>query len=519
MSEVFYSVSILFKDEAIANKLSGRLISSQSKCDFELIKLINFTLKCDVDSLGYEYSIDSLKVFKNEIQIICYSGRSEPPLGIAEVINDHGASILRISESYDEAPKSLSKYFIDGKKSNKKEYGKNFKKYKIEDDTDKLQRFLSNENLSAAEEIVDKCDLKRIEPEHRFLCELIHANYYVSLTKKLLRAGLYEKGSGEDALPWLEVVVQYGTTELLNSFIEHGFDPYYVGSRGETALHSCLYLAEKNSLSNIKCLIAHCTGDLNFTTQKGSPLWFGYKQGGNIPGCLLFQAAGAKIIPPAGFYDDKGKVEIIVEAIKHRDEDTFKENYADEYYNLALFGALRCQSFSIINWLNSRRKIDWQSFITDEIEFDKVFDEYFLELPLHEIPLALSDGGECDYQLLNFIIDNLEPCNETYNKFAVYISGFNFLPGSVALLKKLKRLGAQFNVIVPINKGDDESSLNNALRHECVENLDYLFEVGATIPNATDLGIESIEACIENYFEEDSKCVALELLEKHGLVF
>lgn len=518
MSEVYYDINILIKDESTALELSENLKREEEACGYELITLIKTVLKTSIDSHGFEYNIDSLKSFKNEIQINCYSGRSEPPLGIVSALAKIEGSIIKISESYEDAPKPLVKYFLDGNKSTKKDYEKSYKKNKIEDETDKLQRYLSNFNFRNADEIADRCELNRIDPEDDYLFELIQSHNYISLAKKLLKAGLFNNGDSVYKSPWIGNVAQYGSTDLLVSFIEHGLDPYDSGEGQETALHSCLYSSEQYSLSNIKYLIECCSENLDITTEYGSPLWFGFEEMTNIPGCLLFEAADAKVIPPLGFYDSKETVEILVESIKHRDADTFKRYYTNEHYHLSLYWALRHQSYQIVIWLNNEKTIDWHSLISKKLELNNSLDQYFLEKPLYEIPFSLSDGGGCDSRLLDHIIENIKPIAETYNQLAVYISGLKYLPESVQLLRKLKNLGAVFEVSLPINNDEDESSLYRALQNECIENLEYLLEIGATIPNRDELGIESIGEYIEDYFEGEIKIRATALLEKYALV-
>lgn len=523
MSEVYYDFSILIQDESTALDLSEKLHREQKACDYELITLINTSLKTQIEAYDFAYHIDTLKTFKNEVQINCYSGRSEPPVIVVDALaKTIKGTIIKLSETYDDVSKPIIKYFLDGKKATKKAYEQAYKKHKIEDDTDKLQRYLSNCNFASANKIVNKCELDRIQPEDGYLFELIQSPEYVALAQKLLQAGLFNHGDSVYQSPWMGSVAQYGSTKLLQAFIEQGLDPYDTGEGQETALHSCLNNADKYSLSNIQYLIKTCSQNLDLVTEYGSPLWFGFEEKSNIPGCLLFERAGATAIPPIGFYEGKTEVDILLESIKHRDETTFKQYYTDAFYDLSVYHALRHQAYPMLIWLNNEKTIDWQITLSDKLTLDTrdALDQYYLAKPLYEIPFALVDGGGCDSRVLDFIIDHVASNNDTnnkiYNLLAVYIAGFNHLPESVQLLQKLKQLGAQFNVTSTVDDEDD-SALYRALMHECLENLDYLLQIGASIPNGEELGIESIEEYIEDYFEGDVKIKAVALLEKHGL--
>ncbi len=73
-------------------------------------------------------------------------------------------------------------------------------------------------------------------------------------------------------------------------------------------------------------------------------------------------------------------------------------------------------------------------------------------------------------------------------------------------------------MISSIDNDEDMSALYRALLHECLENIDFLLSIEASIPNPDELGIDSLEKYIQDYFEGDIKAQGLKILEKHDLV-
>ena len=331
MSEIYFDISLLLADESKAQSLSVALNEKQDVADGELIRLVNAVCDVNLESHGYEYNLDSLKTFRNEIQINCYSGRSsETPLQIVAPLCDFGVGIIQISTIYEEG-EIENRFFVDGKKAKKGEYNKQFKKTRLEDDTDKLQRFLSNENFSKAQKIVNDCDLTRISPEDEYLFRLLCSSKYDELCIKLLKAGLFDLGTSDYNTPWICEVAQNGSTKLLTAFLDYGFDPYDTGDGDTTTFHHCLTGDGKYNVSNCELLLERYSDNLNTTTESGSPLWYGYSQASNIVGCVMFSSLGAKPIAPKGFYDELDTKEVVLKATKHRDIDKLLQCNQNEY--------------------------------------------------------------------------------------------------------------------------------------------------------------------------------------------
>ena len=131
MGEINYDFNLLFRKEERAESFFTRLQQYQSDTGYELIALVNRCCNSDVESHGFEFNIGDAKRFRNEIRIACYTGRSsEMPDGIVGPLFAAGAEILKMSVFYEDAPDWESFYYVDGKKTAKKTYDKQFKKFK-----------------------------------------------------------------------------------------------------------------------------------------------------------------------------------------------------------------------------------------------------------------------------------------------------------------------------------------------------------------------------------------------------
>ena len=519
MGEINYDFNFLFKKEEDAKSFAGGLVANESDSRHELIALINRYCNSGIDSHGVAFDIGSTKLFRNEVQISCYTGRSsEFPTDIVAPLQSVGCDILKLAALYEDASTWTRIHYLNGKKAARKQYDEQFKKFKLEDKSDQLQRLLSNERFAKADKIVDDCDLTQLVPEDEYLFSLIATKKHLGLATKLLHAGLFAKGN-EYQDPWLNCVAQYGDTRLLKAFLDDGMDPYAIGeSEYLTALHCCLYSGEEQSLENTKLIISRCADNLNPVTEEGSPLWFGYHQLADVASCVLMQQAGAKAIAPDSYYANLDGKELTIEAVKHGDYITAKESFDSDHYYEILYWALRHQCYELVRWLDHDASIDWKKKISSEVEFSDEMDKLYADLPLYEIPFAFTEGPGCDHRLIDHIIDRIKGSRETYSKLVVYVSRMNYMPQSVALLTKLVSLGADVDQHAEIN-GDTEKmcAVEQAMLHECLDNLEYLIEAGANTAIASLPLPESFEDWLNGY-EGETRRRARSLFKKHKLI-
>ena len=94
----------------------------------------------------------------------------------------------------------------------------------------------------------------------------------------------------------------------------------------------------------------------------------------------------------------------------------------------------------------------------------------------------------------------------------------NYMPQSVALLTKLVSLGADVDQHAEIN-GDTEKmcAVEQAMLHECLDNLEYLIEAGANTAIASLPLTESFEDWLNGY-EGETRRRARSLFKKHKLI-
>jgi hypothetical protein len=481
MGEINYNFNLLFRDEKRAESLFIEMKHQEDVSEHELVTLINICCNSDIETYGYAFDIEEIQRFRNEVQIPCYTGRSsEMPQEIAGPLFAFGAEIVRMSVLYEDAPDWDSIYFVDGKKTSKKNYDKEFKKFKIEDTTDKLQRLLSSNRFSQASKIAHEAELDRILPEEGYLFDLMESHMHDDLAILLMQAGKYDKSCGHYYSSWLETAAGCGSTILLRAFLDYGMDPYHCGEAGtSTALHAVLYQSEPNWLAKLQLLIDHCRDNLSPVTNEGSPLWFGFGESMNVAACVVLQSAGGTVIPPKGYYDNFNRLMTVIEAIKHGDVVTAKEEYQLEDYLDALYWALRHQNFDIVQWIDAKQSIDWCTSVGNNLSTDDSLKEIYTTIPLYEIAFYLNDGPNCDPRLLDYIIDSVPADKSIYNRLLVYVAGLNDLPEAKELLQKLIDLDADIDAHVNINGDLDVTcAVNHAMLHECLDIVEILLEAG-----------------------------------------
>jgi hypothetical protein len=503
VGEINYDFNLLFREEDHATSFFGELEEHQEAAGFELIALINRCCNSDIESHGFEFDISEMKRFRNEVQISCYTGRSsEMPKEIAGPLCAAGASILRMSVFYEDAPDWDRLYFVEGKKAAKRTYDKQFKLCKVEDITDQLQRLLSSKKFAQASKIVDECDLSRIQPEDEYRWGLIQAHKHTDLAIKLLHAGLYDQSDSDYKSPWLPCVAEYGSTVLLREFLDHGVDPYDSGEFGGiTTLHQVLSVANERWQDNLQLLLDRCAGNLNPVTEEGSPLWFGFDSLGNIAACVQYQSAGGLVIPPESFYETFSGKALVIEAIKHGDVETAKQHFDSSYHHDALYLGLRYGNFEFVRWLDRQATIDWRDTLDGKIEPCDILDEYLKVVPVFEIPFFFANRPCIDPRLIDYIIDSIPPDVAAYSRLLIYISGMNYLPQSTALLQKLLVLGADINAHAPINNDPAPTcAADHAMLHDCLDNMEFLLQSGIntdaeSLPNSDPLSgwLDSLE--------------------------
>lgn len=522
MGEISYNLTLLFPDENKAESLCDSFLEMQESCDYELTCLLKKACQPSDPLSDHDYYLEEMGIrrFRNEVQIGCYAGRSsEIPVDFVPVFYSSGAHALHIFTTYDDGVEN--NYFVDGKNTNKKKFDQYYRKHKLEDDTDKLQRFLSNCTFSKALQIIDQCDLSRIKPENEFLGDLLFDKRYEKIVLSLLHAGLYDRGNvtqlqeGEIVYPWLLWVVEYGSREVLEAFLDYGFDPYDCGDGDVTAFHNCLSSGEISSVENCRLLIERYSENLNPVTGAGSPLWFGYEQQTNLVNCHTMKRTDARVIPPKGYYDELDGRDLVVKSVQHHDFETFVQNYSDDLYHDSLYWSLRYQSYEIVHWLNHKKEIDWESSFSGLVDEQGSFEQFTLDQPAYEIPFIFSKGLSCDENLLNYIVNSVPSNQEIYTSLATYVSGLDGLPNSVALLKQLLEKGADFGSESIINREEKSYPLYQALFNEALDNFEYLLQAGAKIPKSPYIDIEPMDEYIKDHFEGEKKKTALDILKKY----
>ncbi len=523
MGEISYDLTLLFPDESKAESLGNTFLELLEGCHHELTCMVNKACKPADPLSGDNYTLDYIKRFRNEIQISCYSGRlSEIPEKFVPVFHSSGAHSIHILARYDEGAED--KYFVDGKKASKRTFDQYYKKHKLEDDTDKLQRFLSNSTFTKALNIIDQCDLSRIKPENDYLLDSLTDKRYQKIALSLLPAGLYDGGDithfqdgTTRSLPWLLKVVEYSSREGLEAFLDYGYDPYGRGDGDVTAFHDCLTSSEICSVENCQLLIERYSENLNPVTKYGSPLWYGYEQQTNLVNCHAMKKAGARIIPPKGYYDELNDRDLIVKSIQHHDFASFEQHYRDDFFYESLYWSLRYQSHEIVSWLNNKQEIDWLKSFSGLFDAKDKFEQSVMDCPAYEVPFYYSEGLNCDEDLIDYIVNSVPSDKDIYTRLAIYIAGLNGLPNSVALLKQLLENGSDFSAASIINGNDDKLfSLYQALFHEALDNFEFLLQAGAEIPDDPDIEDESLDELIRIFCEGENRKLALGIFKKYS---
>ncbi len=503
MGEINYDFNLLFRDEKRAESLFDEMARREKDCDCELIALINFCCHSDIESHGFNFNISEIRRFRNEVRIPCYTGRSsEMPEEIAGPLCAAGAEIVRMSVYYEDAPDWESIYFVDARKARKKAYDKEFKQFKIEDTTDKLQRLLSSYRFSQAAKLIDEAELDRIIPDEDYLGELVRSPKHTDLAIRLMHAGKFDKPRKDYNDSWIHSVAGQGSTELLLAFLDYGVSPYGNGEPGtNTALHDVVFETEPHWQSNLNLLIERCRNDLSPMTEDGSPLWFGFEQTSNIAACVILQAAGGKVIAPDGYYDNFDRLTTVIEAIKHGDDEIVKAKYQETDYLESLYWALRHQNFDMVKWLNDQSDIDWCACTGDNISTGDTLHEYYAIVPFYEIPFFLTSGGpQCDPRLLEYIVNMVPADKSIYSRLLIYIAGFNDLPEVVPLLHKLIEFGADIDAHFNINGDPDVTcAANQAMLHECLDNMELLLEAGVNTDESSLPDEEPLSGWVDCY--------------------
>ncbi|MDJ0941372.1 MAG: hypothetical protein QNJ00_16545, partial [Woeseiaceae bacterium] len=478
MSEIYYEVTLLFRDEQNAVSFFDSLQKHEKEADYELIRLVNLCCGSAIELTHDNYDIEKQQRFRNEIRIFTYTGRNaEYPLQIVEPLKTAGCGIVKISVMYEDTDRWRHRFFVDGKKANKKTYDKAFAEHKFEDRTDELQRLLSTRSFSKAAKIIDDCDLGRIEPDPEFISPLIwERGKYDDIAIKLIDAGLLDEPDSQSNAPWILHVAEMGSARLLAACLERGMDCYATNATGETTtLHAVMFSGDEFSEAKTKLIIDACRDNLNPVTVIGSPLWAGRENMANVVGCRLMHDAGALIIPPAGFYDGLDARTTVREAVKHTDLDTLQENYTAEFYDDVLYLALLYQSFESVKWVDAQEPIDWMAkYGGDGAMGIRDLDAFYSKLPFYELPFSLSDSGPgFDSRLVEHIVESVPASRDTYSKLFVYIAGIKHFPEQVALMTRLKDLGADIDAKFVIDAGPySTSAVDRSLMKECIDSFE-----------------------------------------------
>lgn len=504
MSEIYYDVTLLCREEDEAVSLFKKMNDSMDAAEHELIKLVNRCCGAEIDSHGYEYDIEHCKLFRNEFRISTYTGRSsEYPVDIIAPLMSVGCQIARIAVMYEDSSRWESRWFVDGKKSTKKKYEQQFRQYKVEDETDQLQRLLTTNKFKQAAEIIDHCDLRRIVPEADFIFQLICARgKHDGLAIKLVQAGLLDKPDKLYKTPWIALVAESGSSALLAACLERGMDPYDRGEMNEyTALHMAAGSGSERAVERVQTLIKACGENLSPVTKLGSPTWYGHEQKGNVAGCLLLRDAGARIIPPENFYDELDERTTVIEAVKHCDTNTLNKHFTPNFHDVVVFNALHYQCYEIVKWANDLEKIDWTSKFGGEAGMGADdLEAFYAKHPLYEQPFFFStDGPGYDPRLVEHIVESVEPRVEILSRLLLYISGIKEFPSGVRLLDRLLSLGADIDTKRIIDNDEYKTTpIERSLWHECFDNFEFLLQAGADTSPRAFLEEATIEEAIQN---------------------
>ena len=120
MTEVNIYVLLEVDSEDRAEELSRDLQRAAEANRYDLTKSINSLHKIKSHEKYPDVNIESIRAKSNEIQIIAYSGITEPVTWFSQALSNLGARKLHIREQWDEGGSSY--YFLNGKKVSRKRY-------------------------------------------------------------------------------------------------------------------------------------------------------------------------------------------------------------------------------------------------------------------------------------------------------------------------------------------------------------------------------------------------------------
>ncbi len=159
--------------------------------------------------------------------------------------------------------------------------------------------------------------------------------------------------------------------------------------------------------------------------------------------------------------------------------------------------------------------IDWLGCVSDYV-WDNVRPEELclnedVKMPRFLLPFSTSSQLDEEFSLLilkiiSQLTDNAIPLNQLLCAF----SSFRY---SNNLIQQTHELGADLNCVVDYDYQESYplfEAYNNSL-----ESLDYLLELGATVPQGLENTIDLVESVKMNY-EGVQKKQGLKILKKHG---